>query len=62
MPETTRWRPTHRLLAQHVRVLGKDDDRYLVEHADGSIGWVEGWPYSAVLVSVETVEREALNV
>lgn len=43
------WRPTHRLLAQSVRLLGRLDDRYLVEHPDGSMGWITGWPHERVV-------------
>lgn len=55
------WRPTHRLLAQSVRLLGRLDDRYLVEHPDGSMGWITGWPHESVMISVDTVEKEALH-
>ena len=61
MSETVPWSPTHCLLAQRVRLLGRDDDRYLVEHPDGSVGWVEGWPYAAVMIPIEAVERDALH-
>lgn len=56
------WRPTHCLLAQRVRLLGRADDRYLVEYPDGSQGWIDGWPYQNVMVPIELAEREGLNV
>lgn len=59
MPE--RWHPTHRLLAQYVRLLGRRDDQYLVQYRDGSVGWLAGWPHEAVMVPVESVERDALH-
>lgn len=48
--------PTHCFVAQRVRVLGRLDDRYLVQFPDGSVGWHDG-----PLVPIEAVEREALN-
>jgi hypothetical protein len=44
-----------------VRLLGREGDRYLIEHGDGSVGWVEGWPDAAVMVPIDVAEREALN-
>ena len=56
MPNPAPWRPTHRLLAQHVRLLARFEDRFLIEFPDGSMGWVE-----EPLLPVEAVEREALH-
>jgi hypothetical protein len=54
--QSPRQKATHRFLAQHVRILDRNGDRFLVEFADGSCGWHEG-----PLIPVEVVEREALR-
>lgn len=60
-PDTTPWRPTHCLLAQPVRLLARSDKGFLVEHEDGSAGWVTGWLHRAVMVPVDTAERDGLH-
>ena len=57
----TQWKPTHRLLAQHVRLLGKHDEHYLVEFEDGSVGWIDGFPHDEVMVPIDVVDKEALR-
>lgn len=56
------WQPTHRLLAQEVRLLARSDDRVLVEFSDHSIGWIEPWPTSAVMVPIAVIEEKALHL
>lgn len=55
MPDPA-FRPTHRLLAQHIRLLAMFEDRLLVEFSDGSMGWIE-----EPVIPIEAVEREAVH-